>query len=165
MLFIVLNQDHFLLYVNCHIPSFFFLIFHFPLLDAKANGNVFGVALSQCVNNDDSRLQDDHTNVNASGTNRKDSSNDMIGVSTHERRSSPSGSISSTNDSGCSISPASPSSLYVGERERNFEEKIMEFFVGNRFLILIMDKQNFVLYHWKHWDRMKQQVESIELKP
>jgi hypothetical protein len=37
----------------------------------------------------------------------------MIGISSNEKRTSPSGSISSTNDSGCSISPASPSSLYV----------------------------------------------------
>ena len=78
--------------------------------DAKSNGNVFGVALSQCVNNDDCRVQDE--NSSASGINRKDS-NDTIGGSVYDRRSSPSGSISSTNDSGCSISPASPSSLYV----------------------------------------------------
>jgi hypothetical protein len=81
-------------------------------LDAKSNGNVFGVALSQCVNDDDCHLQDDNTTANTSGTNRKDSS-DMIGVSANER-TSPSGSISSTNDSGCSISPASPCSSHVG---------------------------------------------------
>jgi len=68
--------------------------------------------LSQCVNDDDCRFQDDTTSANTSGTHRKDSS-DMIGVSANER-TSPSGSISSTNDSGCSISPASPSSLHVG---------------------------------------------------
>ncbi len=79
------------------------------ILDAKSNGSVFGVALSQCVNDDDCRFQDDNTA--ASGTNRKDSS-DMTGISANER-TSPSGSISSMNDSGCSISPASPSSLYV----------------------------------------------------
>jgi hypothetical protein len=81
-------------------------------LDAKSNGNVFGVALSQCVNDDGSRVQDDNTVLNASGTDRKDS-NDMIETSTCGR-TSPSGSISSANDSGCSISPASPSSLHVG---------------------------------------------------
>ncbi len=38
----------------------------------------------------------------------------MVGMSTSgERRTSPSGSVSSTNDSGYSISPASPSSLQV----------------------------------------------------
>jgi len=60
---------------------------------------VFGVALSQCVNDDDNRLQDENSN-----------SSEIT-----DRRTSPSGSISSTNDSGCSISPASPSSLYVNE--------------------------------------------------
>jgi hypothetical protein len=89
---------------------FNYLLIGFFLLDAKSNGNVFGVALSQCVNDDDCRFQDD--NATASGTNPKDSS-DTIGISANERRTSPSGSVSSTNDSGCSISPASPSSLYV----------------------------------------------------
>ncbi len=91
--------------------------FNFVLLvDAKSNGNVFGVALSQCVNDNDSRLQDDNPTVNASGNNRKDST-DLSGNSAQERRTSPSGSISSTNDSGCSISPASPSSLHVGSKD------------------------------------------------
>jgi hypothetical protein len=83
--------------------------------DAKSNGNVFGVALSQCVIDDDCRFQDDLIStslVNASGNNRNDSV-DMIGIPGNERRTSPSGSVSSTNDSGCSVSPASPSSLHV----------------------------------------------------
>lgn len=87
-------------------------------LEAKSNGNVFGVALSQCVIDDDSRLQDD-TNptsppilTSASTSSRKDST-DTVGMNNTERRTSPSGSVSSTNDSGYSISPASPSSVQV----------------------------------------------------
>ena len=89
------------------------------IIDAKSNGNVFGVALSQCVNDDDSHLQDDITSTSASnacGNNRKDSA-DTIEIPGNESRKSPSGSISSTYDSGCSISPASPSSLHVRKRE------------------------------------------------
>ncbi|CAF1262348.1 unnamed protein product [Rotaria sp. Silwood1] len=85
--------------------------------DTKSNGNVFGVALSQCVNDDDFRFQDDvvfTSGAIASGINRKDST-DMIGIVANEGRTSPSGSISSTNDSGCSVSPASPSSLQISE--------------------------------------------------
>jgi hypothetical protein len=37
----------------------------------------------------------------------------MVGITTNDRRTSPSGSVSSTNDSGYSVSPASPSSLHV----------------------------------------------------
>ncbi|CAF1217615.1 unnamed protein product [Adineta steineri] len=87
--------------------------------DAKSNGNVFGVALSQCVNDDDSRLQDEliSTSVNnASGINRKDST-DIIDISINDEKISPSGSISSTYDSGCSISPASPSSLHISDSD------------------------------------------------
>ncbi|CAF2758534.1 unnamed protein product [Rotaria sp. Silwood2] len=83
--------------------------------DTKSNGNVFGVALSQCVNDDDCRFQDDVISPSgaiASGFDRK-SSADIIGISANGGRSSPSGSISSTNDSGCSVSPASPSSLQI----------------------------------------------------
>lgn len=108
--------------------------------EAKANGNVFGVALAQCVLDDDSRFQDESNfiasispttptasasssgavaaaaasapPVAASGINRKDST-DFVGVAGNDKRTSPSGSISSTNDSGYSISPASPSSLHV----------------------------------------------------
>lgn len=79
---------------------------------------MFGVALAQCVIDDDYRLQDE-TNpttppiiTTASGNNRKDSA-DMVVITAGERRTSPSGSVSSTNDSGYSISPASPSSLHV----------------------------------------------------
>ncbi|CAF2132433.1 unnamed protein product [Rotaria magnacalcarata] len=88
--------------------------------EAKANGNVFGVALSQCVIDDDSRFQDDTNSTSppvinsASGINRKDST-DMVILATSERRTSPSGSVSSTNDSGYSISPASPSSLHISD--------------------------------------------------
>jgi hypothetical protein len=81
------------------------------MIDAKSNGNIFGVALSQCVNDDDSRCQDDV--ISSTTTNRKDSE-DNIGISSNGRKTSPSGSISSANDdSGCSVSPASPSSLHV----------------------------------------------------
>ena len=39
---------------------------------------------------------------------------DNIGISSNGRQTSPSGSVSSANDdSGCSVSPASPSSLHV----------------------------------------------------
>ena len=87
------------------------------ILDAKANGNVFGVALAQCVLDDDYRCQDETntassptgTNATASEIYRKDSS-EMIN---NDKRTSPSGSVSSTNDSGYSVSPASPSSLHV----------------------------------------------------
>ncbi|CAF2472463.1 unnamed protein product [Rotaria sp. Silwood2] len=88
--------------------------------DAKSNGNVFGVALAQCVIDDDCRFQDETTPVSqsvmtsASGTNRKDST-DMVIITTNGKRTSPSGSISSTNDSGYSISPASPSSLHISD--------------------------------------------------
>ncbi|CAF3342716.1 unnamed protein product [Rotaria sp. Silwood1] len=88
--------------------------------EAKSNGNVFGVALAQCVIDDDCRFQDETTPVSptiitsASGTNRKDST-DMVIITTNERRTSPSGSVSSTNDSGYSISPASPSSLHISD--------------------------------------------------
>lgn len=85
------------------------------ITDTKSNGNVFGVALSQCVNDDDCRYQDDITSPStpySTRTNRK-SSGDVIGISSNGNRSSPTGSISSTNDSGCSVSPASPSSLHV----------------------------------------------------
>jgi len=88
------------------------------LIEAKSNGNVFGVALAQCVIDDDSRFQDE-TNptspppiATASRPYRKDSL-DMVGITTNDRRTSPSGSVSSTNDSGYSVSPASPSSLHV----------------------------------------------------
>jgi len=108
--------------------------------EAKANGNVFGVALAQCVLDDDSHFQDETnlmsptsattptasasasasassasaavTPVAATGTNRKDSA-DFVSVVVNDKRTSPSGSISSTNDSGYSISPASPSSLHI----------------------------------------------------
>jgi hypothetical protein len=89
-------------------------------IDAKSNGNVFGVSLAQCVIDDDSRFQDE-TNptsppsfAGASGNNRKHSS-DTVGIITNDRRTSPSGSVSSTNDSGYSVSPASPSSLHVNK--------------------------------------------------
>ncbi|CAF0725577.1 unnamed protein product [Rotaria sordida] len=88
--------------------------------EAKSNGNVFGVALAQCVIDDDCRLQDETTPVSppiissVSGANRKDSA-DMVIMRTNERRTSPSGSVSSTNDSGYSISPASPSSLHISD--------------------------------------------------
>ncbi|CAF0728941.1 unnamed protein product [Adineta steineri] len=88
--------------------------------EAKSNGNVFGVALSQCVIDDDFHFQDD-TNATspssiptASGNNRKDST-DMVVITTSDRRTSPSGSVSSTNDSGYSVSPASPSSLHISD--------------------------------------------------
>ena len=90
---------------------------HVPILEAKANGNVFGIALAQCVLDDDYRFQDE-TNTASSPTGpsataseiyRKDSS-DMVN---NDKRTSPSGSVSSTNDSGYSVSPASPSSLHV----------------------------------------------------
>ncbi|UJR13427.1 hypothetical protein I4U23_000442 [Adineta vaga] len=83
--------------------------------DTKSNGNVFGVALSQCITDDDCHLQDEiisTATTNASGSNRKYSA-DVIDMSTHEIKTSPTGSVSSTNDSGCSISPASPSSLHI----------------------------------------------------
>ena len=87
------------------------------ILDAKANGNVFGVALAQCVLDDDYRCQDENntassptgTSATASEIYRKDSS-EMVN---NDKRTSPSGSVSSTNDSGYSVSPASPSSLHV----------------------------------------------------
>ncbi|UJR33915.1 hypothetical protein I4U23_021334 [Adineta vaga] len=86
--------------------------------EAKSNGNIFGVALAQCVIDDDFRFQDETISTSppiattASGTNRKDSI-DMIVTTTNDRRTSPSGSVSSTNDSGYSVSPASPSSLHI----------------------------------------------------
>jgi hypothetical protein len=90
----------------------------FISIEAKSNGNVFGVSLAQCVIDDDFRFQDE-TNptsppilASASAPFRKDSI-DMVGMSTSDQRTSPSGSVSSTNDSGYSISPASPSSLQV----------------------------------------------------
>ncbi len=56
--------------------------------------------------------------ASATGCFRKDSM-DMTGINTNDRRTSPSGSVSSTNDSGYSISPASPSSLQVNIFFRN----------------------------------------------
>ena len=103
-------------------------------LEAKANGNVFGVALAQCVLDDDCRCQDETHPASppasttasspgggaapaatASGTSRKDST-DLFAMRNNDKRTSPSGSISSTNDSGYSVSPASPSSLHVSWR-------------------------------------------------
>ena len=90
----------------------------FFLPEAKSNGNVFGVALAQCVIDDDLRFQDEANSTSppagstASGTNRKDSMDIMV-VTTNDRRTSPSGCVSSTNDSGYSVSPASPSSIHV----------------------------------------------------
>jgi hypothetical protein len=98
---------------------YFVTFFNYIIIEAKSNGNVFGVALSQCVIDDDCRLQDETNstsptaNASATGTNRKDSAD------TNDRRTSPSGSVSSTNDSGYSISPASPSSLHVKEKTKN----------------------------------------------
>ena len=89
------------------------------LTEAKSNGNVFGVALAQCVIDDDSRFQDETNPTSppaASGTSRKDSV-DIVGIITNDRRTSPSGSVSSTNDSGYSVSPASPSSLHVNRKQ------------------------------------------------
>lgn len=97
---------------------------YFSTLEAKANGNVFGVALAQCVLDDDSRIQDDINPTSPTASNattpvaaaanvidRKDSAE--FGLRSADKRTSPSGSISSTNDSGYSVSPASPSSLHV----------------------------------------------------
>jgi len=84
--------------------------------DAKSNGNVFGVALSQCVNDDDSHLQDDIPSTSAN--NRKYSA-DTIEIPGNETEISPSGSISSTNDSGRSISPANPSASHVKIKKIN----------------------------------------------
>lgn len=87
-------------------------------IEAKSNGNVFGVALAQCVIDDDCRFQDE-TNpttppiANATGGPFRKDSGEMVGITTNDRRTSPSGSVSSTNDSGYSVSPASPSSLHV----------------------------------------------------
>lgn len=87
-------------------------------LEAKSNGNVFGVALAQCVIDDDSRFQDETNPTSppavpsASGFCRKNST-DIMGTVIDDRRTSPSGSVSSTNDSGYSVSPASPCSLQV----------------------------------------------------
>ncbi len=125
-------------------------------IEAKSNGNVFGVALAQCVIDDDCRFQDENNSTSppvlasASGPFRKDSI-DMVGINTNDRRTSPSGSVSSTNDSGYSISPASPSSIQV---------KIF-FIFGNfkmkfRYPIWIMNKRNFDLSLLKSWQKMNQ---------
>ncbi len=96
--------------------------YSFIFLEAKSNGNVFGVALAQCVIDDDSRFQDEINLTSppaipaVSGTYRKDSV-DIVGIITNDRRTSPSGSVSSTNDSGYSVSPASPSSIQVKMRD------------------------------------------------
>ena len=82
------------------------LINLFSLSDAKSNGNIFGVALSQCVLDDDCRGQDE----SSVSTHRKNSVETTL-----VRRTSPSESLSSTNDSGCSISPVSPTSLPIGD--------------------------------------------------
>ncbi|CAF0896185.1 unnamed protein product [Adineta ricciae] len=87
--------------------------------DTKSNGNVFGVALSQCINDDDSHLQDEilpTPTTDACGTNRKFSA-DAIDISPHATKTSPTGSVSSANDSGCLISPASPSSLHISDSD------------------------------------------------
>ncbi len=95
------------------------------MIEAKSNGNVFGVSLAQCVIDDDNRFQDETNStsppafVGASSINRKDSG-DIVGIITNDRRTSPSGSVSSTNDSGYSVSPASPSSLHVKKRKLNY---------------------------------------------
>jgi hypothetical protein len=93
------------------------------LIEAKSNGNVFGVALAQCVIDDDSRFQDETNPTSppavstASGTTNRKDSIDMVVITTNDRRTSPSGSVSSTNDSGYSVSPASPSSIHVKRTE------------------------------------------------
>ncbi|CAF1555905.1 unnamed protein product [Adineta ricciae] len=90
--------------------------------EAKSNGNIFGVALAQCVIDDDFRFQDETISTPSSATatsgvaNRQDST-DIIVITTSDRRTSPSGSVSSTNDSGYSISPASPSSLHISDSD------------------------------------------------
>lgn len=113
----------FTFYSNIFLFGSIFLRFvlFFLYSEAKSNGNVFGVALAQCVIDDDCRFQDESNPTSppfitsASGTIRKESV-DIAGtttITTNDRRTSPSGSVSSTNDSGYSISPASPSSLQV----------------------------------------------------
>lgn len=123
----------------------------FPI-EAKSNGNVFGVALAQCVIDDDCRLQDDSNPTSppilssaSSGPFRKDSA-DIVGMNNTERRTSPSGSVSSTNDSGYSISPASPSSLQVKLVEK--EERMADKNFICRYLSWIMNK-SFDHYLWK----------------
>lgn len=54
----------------------------------------------------------------------------MVVITTNDKRTSPSGSVSSTNDSGYSISPASPSSLHV--KKKRIE--ILNNFYINKFL-------------------------------
>ncbi|CAF0969878.1 unnamed protein product [Didymodactylos carnosus] len=81
-------------------------------LDLKSNSGVFGVSLSQCIDDDD-RL--------SSGRTEDDLRKDSLDLATPLAiRTSPSGSVSSTSsakDSGCSVSPASPSSLQVSDSD------------------------------------------------
>ena len=112
------NQKKLQVYFPYSSFNILFIYSFIFLTETKSNGNIFGVALSQCVIDDDYRCQDEINPISstvttsAGGTNRK-TSIDIVGMAANDRRTSPSESVSSTNDSGYSISSASPNSFHV----------------------------------------------------